>query len=309
MGGKGGVAVSSVKTRLIALAAVVLAVLLALGAALALSPDFRWQVTRALGLIPKEEQVPILMYHHLHQEDEPVANAINVDQFEEEMAFLKEEGYTAVSFQELIDYVEEGRPLPRKPVCITFDDGYLSNYELAYPILQKYEMKATIFVIGWSVGVTDYYKDTQYPMTPHFNYEQAKEMVDSGLVSIQTHTYDMHQVEDYETGDKIRRSAVKLPNETEEEYAAALTEDILRARSEIEAATGQPVNVLSYPVGTWDELSESLLKDLGIQVTLTTRPETATLVYGDPDSLRALPRYGVGYDTTLEEFAAMVGEK
>ena len=89
----------------------------------------------------------------------------------------------------------------------------------------------------------------------------------------------------------------------------ALTEDILRARSEIEAATGQPVNVLSYPVGTWDELSESLLKDLGIQVTLTTRPETATLVYGDPDSLRALPRYGVGYDTTLEEFAAMVGEK
>ena len=46
------------------------------------------------------------MYHHLHQEDEPVANAINVDQFEEEMSFLKEEGYTAVSFQELIDYVD-----------------------------------------------------------------------------------------------------------------------------------------------------------------------------------------------------------
>ena len=105
-----------------------------------------------------------------------MANAINVDQFEEEMAFLKEEGYTAVSFQELIATWKKGRPLPRKPRVHHLRRRVPEQLRAGLPILQKYEMKATIFVIGLSVGVTDYYKDTQYPMTPHFNYEQAKEM-------------------------------------------------------------------------------------------------------------------------------------
>lgn len=80
---------------------------------------------------------------------------------------LSEAGYTGVSFDELQAYVLRGAPLPEKPVVITFDDGYESNYTLAYPILQKYGMKATIFAIGVSFG-TDHYKDTDYAITPHF---------------------------------------------------------------------------------------------------------------------------------------------
>ena len=136
-------------------------------------------------------QVPILMYHHL-SEDVTNSEMVSPEQFEAQIQALSEAGYTGVSFDELQAYVLRGEPLPEKPVVITFDDGYRSNYTLAYPILQKYGMKATIFAIGVSFG-TDHYKDTDYAITPHFGAAEAAEMTASGLISIQSHTYDMHQ--------------------------------------------------------------------------------------------------------------------
>ena len=145
--------------------------------------------------LPLEEytaQVPVLMYHHISEEGND-STELSPEAFEAQIAALAEAGYTAVFPEDLAAYVREGKELPEKPIVITFDDGYLSNYEYAYPILKKYGMVATIFVIGSTVGDTEHYKDTDYPITPHFSCEQAKEMVDSGVISIQSHTYDMHQ--------------------------------------------------------------------------------------------------------------------
>ena len=137
-------------------------------------------------------QVPILLYHHISED------TLTQEQFQTEMQLLKDGGYHTVSFDQIFDFVEKGTPLPEKPVCLTFDDGYLSNYEIAYPLLKEYGMKATFFAIGATVGNTEHYKDTEFPITPHYSYEQAKEMSDSGLVSIQSHTFDMHQWAPYE---------------------------------------------------------------------------------------------------------------
>ena len=84
-------------------------------------------------------------------------------------------------------------------------------------------MKATFFAIGATVGNTEHYKDTEFPITPHYSYEQAKEMSDSGLVSIQSHTFDMHQWAPYEPGDRVRNNILRWKDETEEEYTEALT--------------------------------------------------------------------------------------
>lgn len=121
-------------------------------------------------------QVPILLYHHISED------TLTQEQFQTEMQLLKDGGYHTVSFDQIFDFVEKGTPLPEKPVCLTFDDGYLSNYEIAYPLLKEYGMKATFFAIGATVGNTEHYKDTEFPITPHYSYEQAKEMSDSGLV-------------------------------------------------------------------------------------------------------------------------------
>lgn len=249
-------------------------------------------------------QVPILMYHHL-SEDVTNSEMVSPAQFEAQIRALSEAGYTGVSFDELQAYVLQGEPLPEKPVVITFDDGYRSNYTLAYPILQKYNMKAAIFAIGVSFG-KDHYKDTDYAITPHFGAAEAAEMAASGLVSIQSHTYDMHQWLPYETGSAVRENILPLPGESEEAYVQTLTEDFTRSRAQLESATGQPVDVLAYPAGQYSTLAQVTLQSLGVHVTLSTNPGVNTVVKGLPQTLYAMLRFGITEDVSPEALLNMI---
>ena len=249
-------------------------------------------------------QVPILMYHHL-SEDVTNSEMVSPEQFEAQIRALSEAGYTGVSFDELQAYVLRGAPLPEKPVVITFDDGYESNYTLAYPILQKYNMKAAIFVIGVSFG-KDHYKDTDYAITPHFGAAEAAEMAASGLISIQSHTYDMHQWPPYESGSAVRENILPLPGEGEEAYVQALTEDFTRSRALLEDAAGQPVDVLAYPAGQYSTLAQVTLQSLGVHVTLSTNPGVNTVVRGLPQTLYAMLRFGITEDVTPEALLDMI---
>ena len=249
-------------------------------------------------------QVPILMYHHL-SEDVTNSEMVSPEQFEAQIRALSEAGYTGVSFDELQAYVLRGAPLPEKPVVITFDDGYESNYTLAYPILQKYGMKATIFAIGVSFG-KDHYKDTDYAITPHFGAAEAAEMAASGLISIQSHTYDMHQWPPYESGSAVRENILPLPGEGEEAYVQALTEDFTRSRALLEDAAGQPVDVLAYPAGQHSTLAQVTLQSLGVHVTLSTNPGVNTVVRGLPQTLYAMLRFGITEDVTPEALLDMI---
>ena len=249
-------------------------------------------------------QVPILMYHHL-SEDVTNSEMVSPEQFEAQIRALSEAGYTGVSFDELQAYVLRGEPLPEKPVVITFDDGYRSNYTLAYPILQKYSMKATIFAVGVSFG-TDHYKDTDYAITPHFGAAEAAEMTASGLISIQSHTYDMHQWPPYETGSAVRENILQLSSESEEAYVQALTEDFTRSRALLEDATGRPVDVLAYPAGQYSTLAQVTLQSLGVHVTLSTNPGVNTVVKGLPQTLYAMLRFGITEDVSPEALLNMI---
>ena len=249
-------------------------------------------------------QVPILMYHHL-SEDVTNSEMVSPEQFEAQIRALAEAGYTGISFDELQAYVLRGELLPEKPVVITFDDGYRSNYTLAYPILQKYGMKATIFAIGVSFG-KDHYKDTDYAITPHFGADEAAEMTASGLISIQSHTYDMHQWPPYETGSAVQENILQLPGESEESYVQALTEDFTRSRALLEGATGQPVDVLAYPAGQYSTLTQVTLQSLGVHVTLSTNPGVNTVVKGLPQTLYAMLRFAITEDISPEALLDMI---
>ena len=128
-------------------------------------------------LMQTEKGVPVLNYHQVEEKN---GNPLTLwpDQFEAQMAYLADEGYTAITIDEMMDALENGTPLPEKPVIITFDDGYADNYEYAYPILKKYGFKATIFLI--------YDFTNTYPN--YLTWEQIDEMKNSGLIHFETHT-------------------------------------------------------------------------------------------------------------------------
>ncbi len=251
-------------------------------------------------------EVPILMYHHLTEK--PAQDTeLSPGLFASHMEALARAGYAAVSFQEMIAYVQRGEPLPANPVCITMDDGYLSNYELALPILEKQGMKATVFAIGSSVGHTAYYKDTDHPITPHFSWDQARAMTASGLLDVQSHTYDLHQWAPYETGEEVRTSVLPLEGESETAWAAAVEEDLAYYDRLRRQELGDGFCALAYPGGYYDPASEVLIHQAGIPVTVTTRTDSRNvLVKGVPQSLYALSRWNVTERTSVEELLQIV---
>ena len=255
-------------------------------------------------------QVPVIMYHAVIDDSRRLGQyVVSPAELESDFAWLQRNGYTAVLSEDLIRYVEDGTPLPEKPVLITFDDGYRSAYELAFPILQEMDFHAAMFPIGVSVG-KDTYKDTGLAMVPHFSWEEAKEMVESGLVSIQSHTYDMHQWEAFETaggGQCLRPNILRQPWETLGEYMQALREDVERSRQDIVEGTGQEAVALAYPGGLHDQISEELLRSYGVKCTFTIEGGKAQVTPGSERSLYGLNRFYVKPTTTDEEFLQWVG--
>lgn len=248
--------------------------------------------------------VPVLMWHNLAEESSGDMT-ISVDTFRAQIEALHEAGFKTVSLQQLYDYVHFGTELPEKPIVLTFDDGYLSNYEYAFPILQEYDMQATIFAIGVSVG-KDTYKDTDHAMTPHFGADEAREMVDSGLISVQSHTFDMHQWPPFEDGNaQVRETLLPFDGEADADYEAAVEADFAESRELLESITGQPVNALAFPEGAYVTLTQDALRSAGAELTFTTVRAVNTVVKGLPQSLCAMPRFGM---TESADMSALVAE-
>ena len=89
--------------------------------------------------------VPVLMYHHVLEKSGFIASS--VDEFRSHMKFLAENGYKTLSVNEFIAYKKGELEVPKKSVCITFDDGWMDNYIYAYPIVKEFGLKANIFII------------------------------------------------------------------------------------------------------------------------------------------------------------------
>ena len=221
-------------------------------------------ISKTAVLSTADNKIPVLMYHHISTDD-PQGNASITapDKFKAEMQLIKDQGYTTIFFKDYIEYSEKSAKLPEKPILITFDDGYYSNYKYAYPLLKEMGMKATISLVGWSVG-REYDKDGKKKIYKHFTWEQAKEMYDSGVIDIQHHSYDLHSTANGISG------VSKRPTETQAEYEKRFREDTVKMKNLIESKVGCEVYVYTYPYGIYNDTTERILKDLGFKVTMTT---------------------------------------
>lgn len=248
-------------------------------------------------------QLPILMYHHVSEED-GVGDIIGAERFASHIDALCAQGYTAISFQDAKRYVENGTDLPDKPVLITFDDGYESNLTLAAPILEKYGMKATVFTVGVSVNKGTY-KRTGKQMFAHFALEDA---IWCNSIEVQSHSYDLHEVRGLDP-DPIRRGALQRTDESEEAYIRFLEEDCGRMKELFLTAFGRQPEVLAYPYGLYSEISELVMRENGIYATVTTKSRSNVIVKGLPQSLRAMNRYTVSGEMTAADLLGVLEKR
>jgi len=139
----------------------------------------------------------------------------------------------------------------------------------------------------------------------HFGDAEALEMVESGIISIQSHSYDMHQDKPYGPGP-FRKGVLRMKGESEENYVNSFIADFERAADQIESIVGTRPSVYSYPFGKKNKLVEKLLEESGIEVTVTTVKGKSIVTKGSPDSLFGLKRYNVRGDITADRLLAMI---
>lgn len=239
--------------------------------------------TPVFAVEPPKATVVILMYHSLLKDPARQGKyVVSPDLFESDLKYLKENGYSFVKMQDLINFVYSGKSLPEKSVVITFDDGYYNNFLYAYPLLEKYDAKMLISFIG---KYTDLYEDEKpNAYYSHITWSMINEMLESGRVEIGNHTYAMHT-------NGARKGSKMIEGESSEHYTKILVEDIGKLQTEAYAHTGIYPSVYTYPFGAVSSASFDVLSDMGFLATLSCAERKNTIIRGETDSLRCLGRF------------------
>lgn len=222
-------------------------------------------------------QVPILMYHDVSYLGHGYSKTPEL--FEKQMRELKSAGFNTVFFSQVIDYVERGVPLPEKPIVISIDDGYATNYTYIFPILQELGMKAEISVIGDAIQYAGW----------GLSWDQIREMTASGLVSIQPHTQSLHSDANGRVG------MLKNSGESWMDYVKLIGDDTCSVLDLIQREVGVRPQAFTYPHGKSNAMTEAIVSRLGCQLTVTTRDGVAEVVQGDPSTLRLMDRIGMDF--------------
>ena len=180
---------------------------------------------------------PVLMYHDIKVVARDKFDVL-LEDFCEQLDWLKENNYETLSMEDFISYVKEGKNFPEKSVLITFDDGYNGIYNYVAPELKKRNMKATFVIITNMLGIFS----TRYA---HITSLQLKELADNELFSIGSHTL----------------SHADFSKITEEE----IKKEIEASKKFLENLTGRKILAFAYPYGNYDKKIIDEVKNAGYE--------------------------------------------
>ncbi len=243
-------------------------------------------------------RLPIIMYHSVLNDKKQIGKyVISPMSLEEDFKYLKEKGYETVFVSQVIEYVYNGSELPDKPIIITFDDGYLNNYTYAYELLKKYNMKATISIVGAFSERYSLYPDANANYA-NLTWDDIKTLSDSGYIEIANHTYNMHSI------GQRRGCSIKKGEKTED-YQKILKKDLNITQDLLEKNAGIKPNVFTYPFGSICNESVDVIKDLGFLATLSCT-ERINYITKDTECLYELGRYNRDGSVSTEKFMSVL---
>lgn len=195
-------------------------------------------------LVYNDKSIPVLMYHCVDTLIDPKTGQPNEmyvpkEKFEEQMQYLKNNGYTTLTMNQLYDFFANNKPVPEKSVVITLDDGYENNYVNAFPILKKFNFTATVFVITNMVD-----KSTEY-----LSSDQIKEMNNYGL-DMEPHTLSHPHLTDLKYVDQLK--------------------ELKESKEFMEKLTGKSEDFVAYPYGNHSQYTVKATTEAGYKLAFTT---------------------------------------
>jgi peptidoglycan/xylan/chitin deacetylase (PgdA/CDA1 family) len=226
--------------------------------------------------------IPILMYHRVADDGDPrlARYRVTPGQFEQQMGWLKQNGFTPLSLDSLTSARRGDSQMPRRPVLITFDDGYRDFYDHAWPVLRKLDFPSVMFVVAGKVGDRSDWDQALGRPEPLMSWSQLAE-ISAGGVTIGSHSL-MHRrfsrLDVHESYDDMRVSAEIIAREL-----------------------GQRPTAFCYPYGVYDRLVERLLPACTYEFGFTCDPPAAT-----QDNPLRLPRIEIMGSDDISSFSAKV---
>lgn len=202
---------------------------------------------------PPKDEIPILMYHKINPYFRSGGLGLRVPpkDFEQQLRYLREQGYNSITMSMLIDHYQQGTRLPKNPIVLTFDDGYTDNYTYALPLLKKYHYTATIFLVSGLVGKTNEWDEALgRPTNPLMNWDQIKEMEKAGI------EFGGHTV--------THPHLAQIPLEE-------ARKEITKCKTDLEKNLGHPVKFFCYPYGNYNRSVAEAVNDAGFQAAVTVK--------------------------------------
>jgi len=209
-----------------------------------------------------ESRIPVLLYHRVG--DTGGALTVTPERFSWDLTRLKANGYQTISLEQFQNFLDnKGNSLPENPVLITFDDGYRDNYDNAYPILKKQDMKASFYIITSLVGADD-----------RLNVAQIKEMAANGM-SFGSHTVSHRSLETMDREEMQNELAI--------------------SRSYLEGLLERQIRFVAYPKGSYNSDTIFAANEVGYQGAFSVLPGTCSKET-NPFVLRRIPVFSFDGD-------------
>jgi len=208
---------------------------------------------------PSAVEIPILVYHHVvpgRSSGSEMTRVLFVtpDAFEQQLKYLRDNGYQSVSFDALADSLEYGSPLPERPVILSFDDGWENQFAYGFPLLQKYGFTATFFV------VTNYIDHQNFLTT-----DDLKTMIAAGM-TIGAHSRSHPALPSLGTGQRLK-------------------DEIAGSKAWLEDRLGVAIDTFAYPYGSYTAAVAAAVKAAGYRTARTVDSGTRAAL----DNLETLP--------------------
>ncbi len=226
--------------------------------------------------------VPILMYHSVAARPGVATRRLSVSPqaFADQIGLLADQGFTALTFGELARRYRTGSAIPNRPVVLTFDDGYADFAEVAWPILERHDFAATVFVTtGWLSGAGA--DAAGLPPDRMLDWAQLRELA-AGGIEVAAHSHSHAQLDQLEDG--------------------RLQGELTDSRALLEDGLASPVEALAYPYGYSDPRVRSAARAAGYRCAASVRNVRSA----SSDDLYMLPRLTIRRTTDLNTFAAIL---
>lgn len=231
------------------------------------------------------EGLTVLCYHDVRERRRDALDDYTIEAAElvNHFAWLREHGYRPVSLEQVVAAQRGGKPLPDKPVLLTFDDGYRSFHTLVYPLLQLFDYPALLAVVGSWIDQRPVDLSGGANVPPLLEWAQIRDMLDSGLVEVASHSHELHQgIPGNPQGNLMAAAATRRYDpdrrryESDQEYEHRVRADLARSIEAIERNTGRRPRAMVWPYGYYNATTVRLARELGLSVSVGLARKSTT---------------------------------